>query len=245
VFNFKEVNMKNGKLSLNSNLVSVPKGTFMMGGEEYDDEKPIHKVNVNSFYITPYPITVKEYCDFLNDQNKLEMEELEKWIKVIHPQITMKTSATLGDNILKEATPMVGKENHPVNEVSWYGAKAFCEWAGGDLPTEEQWEYVASWGTGKDHQGAKYPLGNEFDPEKYCFNKNRLENVGNYPPNGLGIYDLGGLVWEWCLDEYDSDGYSKKMNIVNEEEQSDHKIIVIKDDYIIVEIEGEPVIYRR
>ena len=111
--------------------------------------------------------------------------------------------------------PKLGYENHPVVFVTWYGARAFAHWIGGDLPTEAQWEYAARSG---GRTGRKFPWGDEFDGEKVNF-ADRNTNygwsstewddgyvdtapVGSYISNDLGLHDMAGNVYEWCYDWY-------------------------------------------
>jgi formylglycine-generating enzyme required for sulfatase activity len=108
--------------------------------------------------------------------------------------------------------------DHPVVHVSWEDAVAYCRWAGKELPTEAQWEYAARGGLKND----KYPWGAEREPGgKYqcnywqgAFPAERLNLDGHqatapakaFPPNGYGLYEMSGNVWEWCADFFD-DGY--------------------------------------
>ena len=90
---------------------------------------------------------------------------------------------------------------HPVVNLAWDEAQAHCLWLGGRLPTEEEWEYAARGGL----DGLLYPWGNEApdplaDPPTAAWW--HTQPVGSYEPNGYGLYDMGGNVWEWTLSEY-------------------------------------------
>ncbi|MCD8032847.1 MAG: SUMF1/EgtB/PvdO family nonheme iron enzyme [Alistipes sp.] len=127
--------------------------------------------------------------------------------------------------------PAAGYEDHPVIYVTWYGAKAYADWIGGKLPTEAQWEYACRGGQQESlpfgiGDGTKlkagmanyyiqysYELpGGEFEDRNEHSNSyvGKTTAVGSYPyPNGYGLYDMHGNVWEWCLDSWDgSTAYS-------------------------------------
>ncbi|MEE9439299.1 MAG: formylglycine-generating enzyme family protein [Saprospiraceae bacterium] len=114
------------------------------------------------------------------------------------------------------------KNNHPVVHIAWEDASAYCKWAKKRLPTEAEWEWAGRGGIEK----MIYPWGNEkVDEGKVKGNffqglfpyKNTTKDgylttapVKSFSPNGYGLYDMAGNVWEWCNDWYDVEYYSKK-----------------------------------
>jgi formylglycine-generating enzyme required for sulfatase activity len=107
-----------------------------------------------------------------------------------------------------------GREHHPVTHVAYSDAVAYADWAGKSLPTEAEWEYAARGGLDQ----ATYTWGDEFAPKgrqmantwqgEFPWQNLRLDGyegtspVGRFPPNGFGLHDMAGNVWEWTLDEF-------------------------------------------
>ena len=197
--------LSGGTTTFPGQTVLVNGGTFMMGspsGTGYSNEHPQHSVTVSSFRISKYEITNQQYADFMNAINSnadgsvggveyLDMDDGD--IQISHN----------GSSFVVDA----GKENYPVLEVSWYGAKAYCEHYGGRLPTEAEWEFAARGGNSSN--GYTYSGSNNIDDVAWYYDNsgNTTHTVGTKSPNELGIYDMSGNVWEWCSDWYDRSYY--------------------------------------
>ena len=187
-----------------SDLVHVPGGTYTMGctseqGSECDDdESPLHQVKLSSFYISKYEITNVQYCAFLNAKGN-QTEGGVTWLDIESSDCRIEKRS--GQYVSQS-----GYADHPVTEVTWYGAKAFCEWAGGRLPTEAEWEYAARGGkSGVTKYAGSSSIGNVA---WYSGNSGGdTHSVGQKSKNELGLYDMSGNVWEWCSDWYAGDYY--------------------------------------
>ena len=180
--------------SVPSNMILIPAGEFQMGSNDNTDEKPVHTVYIDAFYIDRYEVTNAQYKAFVDAH--------PQWRKNQIP------SEFHNGNYLKHwngHTYPSGKADHPVTYVSWYGAMAYAQWAGKRLPTEAEWEKAARGGT----SGLKYPWGNTISNTHANYGNHVGDTtvVGTYPANGYGLYDMAGNVLEWCLDAYYGDFY--------------------------------------
>jgi sulfatase modifying factor 1 len=168
-----------------TNQIAIPGGTFWMGSEDGDsNEKPVHKVTLSPYCIDKTEVTVAAYRECVRAGE-------------CRPASTSKF-CTWGE---------AGHEQHPLNCVDWNQAKAYCEWMGGRLPTEAQWEFAA-----RGNDGRKYPWGNE-NPSPSRLNMGGKQDgweatapVGSYPlgASPFGVLDMAGNVWEWTADRYES-----------------------------------------
>ena len=180
-------------------MVLIPAGEFRMGSNSggYNNEKPVHSVYVDAFYMDKYEVTNAQYAAFLNAKGK-HAEAGRKWLDIGDGSERIEYVAGV-------YRAKGGYENHPVVEVSWYGAVAYSKWKGKRLPTEAEWEKAAR----GNLSGLKYPWGNSIDRNKANYGHiGDTTAVGKYAANGYGLYDMAGNVWEWCLDEYNSGFYA-------------------------------------
>ena len=193
-------------------LLPVKGGTFVMGSPASEPEREKneiqHNVTLSTIYLSEKAITNEQYCRFLNE-SKISNEGIGNVAG--HGSQKLIESHKWGVQYVSGTwSPASGKENYPVIYVSWYGAKAFCDWAGGRLPTEAEWEYACRAGT-----TTPFNTGNNLTTQQanyngnYPYNNNakgtyleRTQPVGSYAPNAWGLYDMHGNVYEWCSDWY-------------------------------------------
>lgn len=169
-------------------MVLIPAGSFTMGTDDGEpNEKPVHRVYLNEYYIDKYEVTTSRYARFLEATRR---ERPYRWNEV---------------NLEEDG-------NRPVMGVSWNDAQAYCRWAGKRLPTEAEWE-KASRGT----DGRRYPWGNEEpEGDRGNFGHSfkwrgyaTLTSVGSFErgTSPFGVHDLSGNVSEWTADWYDPGYY--------------------------------------
>ena len=201
-------------------MVLVPAGEAIFGSREDEpdsdwDRKPQFRAYLPDYYLGKYPVRNVEYARFL-DEARPGPRDLNKWILLDSNCYVVKAGGAYGVRGAesKQWAALVDDEegwaNHPVVQVSWYGAEAYCEWAGLRLPTELEWEKGA-----RGVDGRTYPWGNEWDPNK-CRNSincgsGRTRMAWAYPEgcSYWGHYQMAGNVWEWCADWHDAAAYQR------------------------------------
>jgi len=185
--------------------VYVPAGKFWMGSQPGDlgadvDEFPQHEVFLDAFWIDQTEVTNAMFAMFLNEEGN-QMEGRVYWFESVDPEAPLFQEEGVW-------MPKEGLAAYPLVEVNWYGARAYCTWAGKRLPTEAEWEKAAR---GTDRRS--YPWGEELDCSLALVancKKNKPVPVGSYP-GGASPYDaleMAGNVWEWVADRYLVDYYA-------------------------------------
>jgi iron(II)-dependent oxidoreductase len=171
-------------------MVLIPSGEFIMGKNTPapSDWQPEHKVKVRSFYMDKHEVSNKEYYSYcIATKNPL-------------PQFWG----------MKEFRSGPDFPDFPVVGVSFTDAEKYAVWSGKRLPTEAEWEYAARGGL----SGKNFPLGDSVDSTfiNYGRKYKGILKVGSFPPNGYGLFDITGNVWEWTLDFYNSEYYASSTD---------------------------------
>jgi formylglycine-generating enzyme required for sulfatase activity len=198
-------------------IIKIQSGSFFMGSNEGEnDQKPVHEVLLGSSWIGETEVTVGQYSAFLNE-TKPNDKQKNQWILI--------DKSTHINNEKGRYFAEPGWENNPIVNVSWDGAKAFCEHYELRLPTEAEWEYAAG---GNFH--LKWSLGNIFEAKNYCCERNKgiqdppTKIVKSYSSNSFGLYDMSGNVSEWCNDWY-GNYQNEKQNDPQGAENGGSKVI--------------------
>lgn len=181
-------------------MVHVKGGTFTMGSTYKEDNNPPHQVTVKDFSIGKYEVTNFQFAAFL--------EEYKSKVVKTGPDEGKPLYYECNWGIINDS-PVKGYESHPAIYITWYGAQEYCKWAGGRLPTEEEWEYAARGGLYGDRDNFYSGSMNLDSVGWYMGNADgKPHPVGSLAPNELGIYDMSGNMWEWCSDYFyrDMDG---------------------------------------
>jgi formylglycine-generating enzyme required for sulfatase activity len=173
--------------------VYIPAGDFLMGASTQDDQAmddqfPQHTVNLDGFWIDQHEVTNAQYA-------------------LCVAAGACSTPQVLGSETRETYYDDPGYAKYPVILISWYQAKAYCEWVEGGLPTEAQWEKAA-----RSTDGRSYPWGNEkpvVDQLNYAHIVGDTSEVCHYPLGNTpyGLCDMAGNVWEYANDWYAADYY--------------------------------------
>ncbi|XP_036610407.1 inactive C-alpha-formylglycine-generating enzyme 2 [Trichosurus vulpecula] len=215
-----------------NSMVQLPGGTFQMGTNSpdgKDGEGPTREVTVKPFAIDKYPVTNRDFREFVRQKKYQTEAESFGWSFVFEDLVSDELKKKVTQKLesapwwlpvekafwRQPAGPGSGirdRLDFPVLHVSWNDAQAFCAWRGKRLPTEEEWEFAARGGL----KGRVYPWGNQFQLNRTNLWQGKFPQadtaedgfhgaspVDAFPPqNNYGLYDLLGNVWEWTASTY-------------------------------------------
>ncbi len=217
----------------------VPGGAFLMGSNDfYPEERPVHEVGVDGFWMDEHPVTVAEFRRFVKATEYVtwaerapdpaEYPDADPELLVPGSLVFRRTSGPVDLNDYHNwwswtpraqwrhpdgpESTLHGRERHPITHVGYADAEAYAAWAGKVLPSEAEWEFAARGGL----EGKVFVWGNEFAPKgkmmantwqgEFPWQNLELDGfvgtspVKTFPPNGYGLYDMAGNVWEWTSD---------------------------------------------
>jgi len=202
-------------------MVLIPGGTFAMGTDNgFAYEGPVHDVTIKSFWIDRHEVTVAQFAKFIAATHYKTDAEKFGWSGVFDPKQSTWTKGDGADWHHPDgpiAPPAA--ENEPVTQVSYADAQAYAKWAGKRLPTEAEFEFAArgglaqnafAWGNDEHPQGkfmANYWQGHFPEHDTAADGFPSRARIESFPPNGYGLYDISGNVWEWCADWFAPDYY--------------------------------------
>jgi sulfatase modifying factor 1 len=222
-------------------MALVPGGTFLMGSEDfYPEERPVHRVTVDAFWMDRHPVTVAEFRRFVKatgyvtlaerapdaadypgadpanlvpgalvfhaTRGPVDLGDVANWWSWVH--------GARWDRPEGPGSDTYTRARHPVVHIAPEDAEAYAAWAGKALPTEAEWERAARGGL----EGATYAWGDDLAPAgrhlanfwqgEFPWQNHLLDGfagtspVGSFPPNGFGLHDMTGNVWEWTADYF-------------------------------------------
>jgi len=210
-------------------------------GNRGDGEGPVHEVALAAFRIDATTVTNADFARFVDATGYATEAEVFGFSAVFHLALQAPAADVLGPAAgtpwwlgVRGAdwrhpggalSDLAGLGDHPVVHVSWNDAQAYCAWAGRRLPTEAEWEYASRGGL----VGARYPWGDELHADEgWQVNiwQGRFPSVNtqddgwlttapvrSFSPNGYGLWQTVGNVWEWCADWYDPAYYERSPRV--------------------------------
>lgn len=241
---------RDGETPPRPGMVWLPGGMFRMGSDaHYPEEAPAHPARVGGFWIDRHQVTNRRFAEFVRQtghvtvaetapdpadypgadpsllvpasvvfvrpHRRVDMRDVRNWWQLV-PGADWRRPYGPGSGLR-------GLDDHPVVHVAWADVAAYAAWAGGDLPTEAEWEYAASGGASDP---AEYAWGDELTPGgEHLANVWQGEfpvlnlaadgyettaPVGSFPPNAFGLSDMIGNVWEWTSDWYGPHGTAEQ-----------------------------------
>jgi formylglycine-generating enzyme required for sulfatase activity len=220
-------------------MVWIPGGTFRMGSDEwYPEERPVHTVRVDGFWMDDHQVTVAEFRRFVKATGYVTMAErpldpaaypdADPSLLVPGSLVFQRTRGPVDLNDYHNwwayvpgaswrhpkgpGSTLDGLDRHPVTHVAYEDVETYAAWADKDLPSEAEWEFAARGGL----DGATYTWGDEFAPKgrmmantwqgEFPWQNTLLDKyegtspIRSFPPNGYGLHDMAGNVWEWTAD---------------------------------------------
>ena len=217
----------------------IPGGTFAMGSEDfYPEERPVHRVSVDGFWMDDAPVTAAQFRRFVRETKYMTLAErpldgtlypdADPELLVPGSLVFSRSAGPVDLNDYRnwwqyapgaywrrpggKGTTINGRDTHPVVHIAYEDAEAYAAWSGKDLPTEAEWEYAARGGIdgaifawGDEHFPDSRPMANTWQGE-FPWQNTKLDcyegtsPVGSFPPNGYGLFDVCGNVWEWTSD---------------------------------------------
>lgn len=175
---------------LQTEMVIIQGGEFYRGSNQGNrDEAPYHRVFLEPFALDVHPVTNEQFVRFLEFMGGEKDQQYNDLIRLKDSRINRSAG---------KLSIEPGYAKHPVVGVTWYGAVGYAKWVGKRLPTEAEWEIASLGGV----ENALYPTGENIEKSQANFFSSDTMKVMSYAPNGYGIYDMAGNVYEWCQDWY-------------------------------------------
>jgi serine/threonine-protein kinase len=191
-------------------MIYIPAGEFIIGSDNYSWEQPVQTIKLDEYLIDKYPVSNSQFQKFVEETQYITDAEKSGGGEV---KIARRWRAMEGATWRKPdgAESIVGREDHPVSQVSYNDALAYCQWAGKDLPTEAQWEKAA-----RGPVGSVYPWG-DTDPDDTIANFvdsfiDGTTSITSYEKGQsyYGAFDMAGNVYQWCKDWYVGEGSERE-----------------------------------